>query len=471
MATPVKSDRDIHVGGGGLERVSTGNASADEILGGGFPGSTITIVMGQPGTGKTIFVEQILFANAGGERPVLYFTTLSEPLAKVVRFVQQFDFYDESQLGTSVVYEDIGAELAHNGISTLVPRLTEAIQTLRPAVIVIDSFKALHDLSDSVTEIRHLVHDLTGLLTAYDTTAFLIGEYHQEDIRHHPEFAVADGVVELSRRMLGTRDERYFRVLKLRGSHYLEGSHAFQITDRGLHIHPRLVTPPIPLDYRIPEGRVSTGVPDLDAMLHGGLPLGSATLLAGPSGSGKTTLALQFALEGLRNGEPSICINFQENPTQLARTVRRLAGDEDLADGLDVMYAAPVELQIDSIIVELFRRIETNGIRRLVLDALGDLASSTSEPHRLHDYLYALIQHLAVNGITSMFTFESPGQSVTGTDLDAGPISYMADNLVLLNMGGEEVTRRTIRVLKTRGSGHDPNVREFAIGPDGLRLI
>jgi circadian clock protein KaiC len=451
-------------------RISTGNRTADEILGGGFPASTINIVMGQPGTGKTIFVEQLLFANASDDRPVLYLTTLSEPLTKVVRFVQQFEFYEESKLGTSVLYEDIGAELAEHGIAALVPRLKEAIRTVKPAIIVIDSFKVVHDLSRSVAETRRLVHDLTGLLTAYDTTAFLIGEYHQEDIRHHPEFAVADGVVELSRRPLGTRDDRYFRVLKLRGSRYLEGLHSFRITGRGLDIHPRLVTPRIPPDYQPAAGQLSTGVADLDAMLEGGLPAGSATLLAGPSGSGKTTLALQFALEGVRHGESSLCINFQENPTQLARAVRRLAGGDGASASLDLMYASPVELQIDSIIVELFRRIETNGVSRLVLDAVGDLASSTNEAHRLHDYLYALIQHLAVNGVTSIFTFEGPAQSFTGGELNAGPISYMADNLILLDMRGEEATRRTIRVLKARGTAHDASVRPFVIAADGIRL-
>src|SRR5690606_11504247 len=191
---------------------------------------------------------------------------------------------------------------------------------------------------------------------------------------------------------------------------------------------------------------------------------------AGPSGSGKTTLALQFALEGIRQGEPSLCVNFQENPTQLARTVAQLAGDRAVADKLDVLYSSPVELQIDSIIRELFRRIETRGIRRIVLDAVGDLAASTSEPHRVHAYLYALIQHLAVHGITSVFTFESVEQSITGGASHAGPISYMSDNLLLLDMRGEDTVRRTIRVLKTRGSAHDPKVREMAIGPEGIRL-
>jgi circadian clock protein KaiC len=452
-------------------RISTGDPKTDAILGGGFPAHTINIVMGQPGTGKTIFVEQLVFANADEARPVLYFTTLSEPLAKVVRFVQGFGFFDETKLGSAVLYEDIGAELAREGTSVLVPRLAEAIKTVRPGVIVIDSFKALNDLADSVRDMRHLVHDLTGLLTAYEASAFLVGEYHQEDIRHSPEFAVADGVVELSRRQLGTRDERFFRVLKLRGSRYQEGSHAFEITDQGLDVHPRLVSPSLPVEYKPQHDRTSTGVPGLDAMFDGGIPSGTATLLAGPSGSGKTTLALQFALEGVRRGEPSLCINFQENPSQLSRTISRLAGDRETADALEVLYYSPVELRIDTIIGRLFRRIEEAGIRRLVLDAVGDLAASTSEPQRLLDYLYALTQHLAVSGITSVFTFESIGQAITGGDLDAGPISYMADNLLLLEMRGEETMRRTLRVLKARGTSHDPNLRDITIGPDGIRVV
>jgi circadian clock protein KaiC len=451
-----------------LERITTGTATGDEILGGGFPANTINVVMGQPGTGKTIFVEQILFANAGGDRPVLYLTTLSEPLAKVVRFVQGFAFYEEAKLGTDVVYDDVGAALSEEGIPALVPRLKTAIKELRPSVIVIDSFKALHDLSGSVTEVRHMVHALTGLLTAYDTTAFLIGEYHAEDIRRYPEFAVADAIVELSRRELGSRDERYFRVLKLRGSSYLEGAHAFRITDKGLHIHPRLVSPSVPVDYQLERGRVSTGVPEPDGMLDGGLRTGSATLVMGPSGSGKTTLALQFLLEGIRQGEPGLCMNFQENPTQLARTVRRLAGDEVIGRGLDILYTSPVEIQIDSIIVELFRRIEAGGVRRFALDGVAGLSTSSSEPHRVSDYLYSLIQNLAVRGITSMITEETmPGD---GMGVSAGPISYLADNLLALDMGGEATTIRTIRIRKTRDSAHDATVRELTIGPTGIQL-
>src|SRR5918999_2022580 len=270
-----------------VERLSAGNAEADYILGGGFPADSINIVMGHPGSGKTIFAEQLIFHNAGEDRPILYFTTLSEPVAKVVRYLQGFRFFDEEKLGTQVFYEDVGPQLAKDGPTALTPLLENAIKTLSPKVIVIDSFKAVHDLAPSVADRRRMVYEMTALLTAYGTTAFLLGEYTEDDILRYPEFAVADGIVELSRLRLGNRDERYFRVYKLRGSRYLEGAHAFRITDAGLDVYPRLVSPEMPEGYEPASERMSTGVPGLDAMLDGGIWRGTTTLLAGSPGGGE----------------------------------------------------------------------------------------------------------------------------------------------------------------------------------------
>jgi circadian clock protein KaiC len=455
-----------------VERMSVGNAEADYILGGGFPENSINIIMGHPGSGKTIFAEQLIFHNAGAERPILYFTTLSEPLAKVVRYLQGFRFFDEMKLGTQVIYEDVGPQLARDGAPALIPLLQNAIRTLSPKIIVIDSFKAVHDLAPSVAERRRMVYEMTALLTAYGTTAFLLGEYTEDDILLYPEFAVADGIVELSRTRLGNRDERYFRVYKLRGSRYLEGAHAFRITDSGLDIYPRLVSPRMPEGYEPASERISTGVKGLDEMLDGGLWRGTTTLLAGPSGAGKTTIGLQFALEGARQGEPSLYMNFQENPTQLMRTIRGLGVDLEQAQGLDLVYASPVELQIDSIIVDMFRRIQQRGVRRLVIDALGDLASAATDPRRLHDYLYALVQHFAVSTITSVLNFETSGNTLSTSGLGMqNPMSYLSDNVLLLTVEGQDRTRRMLRVLKTRGSAHDTRVREVEISAAGLCVL
>ncbi|MBL0220271.1 MAG: hypothetical protein IPQ07_41180 [Myxococcales bacterium] len=331
-----------------LDRITSGNAQLDDILSGGFPSNSINMLMGEPGSGKTILAEALIFANASvGDRPILYLTTLSEPLEKVVRYLQQFSFYDEEKLMSGAIrYESLGEELAQTGVGALVPRLREAIKTMSPKIIVIDSFKAIHDLSTSLPEMRKMLYEVSGLLTAYEVTAFFLGEYSDDQVSLFPEFAVADAMVELARKKQGTRDERYLRVLKLRGSNYQEGLHAFRITQGGLDVFPRLTSPDIPLRYTANNDRLSTGVTGLDKIMQGGVWAGGATLLEGPTGAGKTTLALQFILEGLKRGEPGLYVNFQENPTQLARSIESLGWNFEEAQrkGLHLLYASPVEL-------------------------------------------------------------------------------------------------------------------------------
>ena len=466
MTTSIGADNEL------FPRVSTGNAQADLVLGGGLPANSINIVMGQPGTGKTVFAEQLLFCNAGSDRPIVYVSTLSEPMAKMVSYVQRFSYFDERKLGTEIQYEDIGPLLASDGPAALVPWLSELIKRLSPKLIVIDSFRAIHDLSSSLPETRRMVSNLAGLLTAYEVTVLLLGEYTVPDIERYPEFAVSDSIIQLARQSLGTRDERYLRVLKLRGSSYREGQHAFRITNDGIELFPRLISPRVATTYTPRLERASTGVSGLDAMLDGGVWAGTTTLLVGPTGSGKTTLAMHFATEGVAHKEPTLYVNFQENPAQLARSFTLLGSDmpKARANGLDLMYVSPVELQIDSIVVGIFDRIKDGRIRRVVVDAVGDLVTAASDTQRLHDYLYSLVQHFAVNGVTSLLTFES-GISTDGSlDVAEQRFSYMADNVLAIALGGEERTRRTIRVVKTRNSAHDPVVRELEISSAGARV-
>src|SRR5689334_4116296 len=227
-----------------IKRLSTGSRELDGVLEGGLPENSINIIMGEPGSGKTAFAEQFVFANADDERrPILYLTTLSEPLDKVIKYLQRFHFFDVEKMGRTVLYEGFGDELAKSGVGALLPKLKHSIKTLSPKIIVIDSFKAIHDLAQSTQEMRLMLHDVAGLLAAYSATVVLVGEYRHEDIAKFPEFAVADGIIELARNVSGTRDQRYMRVFKLRGSSYRQGFHAFDISPTGVQVYPRLVSP------------------------------------------------------------------------------------------------------------------------------------------------------------------------------------------------------------------------------------
>jgi circadian clock protein KaiC len=453
-----------------MERLASGSAQLDLVLGGGFPRHSANILMGLPGSGKTILAEQIAFANGTAERPALYLTTISEPLGKVLAYLQELSFADVGRVGTEVLYDSLAGSL-REGPGKLVEHVARAIETHRPRVVVIDSFKAIMELAGDGAAWRNTVFDLAGLLAAYDTTAFWVGEYDRSMVAQLPEFAVADGILDLRRVQSGSRDTRFLHVVKLRGSAFRDGDHAFTLSRRGLEVYPRLVGPDAAPSYRPIQERLQTGVVGLDAMIESGWLRGTSTVVAGPSGAGKTMLGLHFLRHGVENGEPGLLLTFQESPTQLARAMHSLGWDADellRPDRLDVLYTSPVELQMDTIVQEALERLEANGVRRVVVDALGDLANAAMDERRFTDYVYALTQELAVRKITSLLLLQAPGDLVPDQSFTGREVSNMSDNFLLLSMDLSGELRRTVRILKTRGSAHDGSRHVLRIGPNGM---
>ena len=452
-----------------MERLASGNAQLDAILGGGFPRHSANILMGLPGSGKTILAEQIAFANGTAERPALYLTTISEPIAKVLGYLQELSFADVDRIGTEVLYQSLG-EVLRKG-PALGEHVARLIETHRPRVVVIDSFKAIMEIAGDVAAWRNTVFELAGLLAAFDVTAFWVGEYDRSMVARLPEFAVADGILDLRRVQSGTRDTRFLHVLKLRGSDFRDGEHAFTISRHGLEVYPRLVGPAVAPSYRPIDERLQTGISGLDAMIESGWLRGTSTLVAGPSGAGKTMLGLHFLRHGALAGEPGLLVNFQESPTQLARAMLSLGWDLDellRPDRLDVLYTSPVELHMDTIVQEVIRRLEANRVRRVVIDALGDLEKAAADERRFSDYIYALTQELAARKITSLLLLEAPGDLIAGQLQTGKDVSYMSDNILVVSMDLEGELRRTVRILKTRGSAHDGTRHVLRIGPHGM---
>jgi circadian clock protein KaiC len=454
-----------------MERVSTGNVAVDQILQGGFPAGSINILMGPPGSGKTTFVQQLAFKNVVGDRPVLYLTTVSEPLGKLLTYLQEYTFTDPLQIGVKVIYESV-AEVLSAHPEKLEEAITALIRQHRPQIIIIDSFKAIGDLMPDRPSWRRALYNLAGMLTAYDATSFWLGEYTPEMVSNLPEFATADGIVDFSREQQGTRDDRYLRVLKLRGSDFLGGYHFFRITKGGLEVFIRLITPRTPTVHQAAHERLTSGVDGLDRMIETGWLRGTTTLVEGPSGAGKTGLGLHFLREGVACGEATLLVSFQESPSQLRRIIRGFGWDAEALIGagkLDLLYTSPVELQMDSIVTEMFRRVESHGVRRVVIDAIGDMEKSARDPHRFRDYLYTLGQHFAVRDVTAMFMMErrAAHDAVPGA---ATEISPMSDNTLLLGMNLGEDLGRTIQVIKSRGSAHDGRRHTFKISAKGLSV-
>ncbi len=456
-----------------MERVSTGNPPLDLILGGGFPRNSINVIAGVPGAGKTMLAQQLAFANGPGERPALYLTTLSEPLAKVLIYLQETHFAEIERVGVDVIYDSL-IDVLRQGPEALIARMRELMLEYRPRIIIIDSFKAIADLMPDTRTWRGTVFELAGSFSAYDVTVFWVGEYLPSMAENPVEFAIADGILELKREPAGSRDDRFLQVAKLRGSGFRDGQHAFRIGQDGLEVFPRLVTPPptAPAGAMSTE-RLRTGIIGLDQMLENGWLRGTSTLIVGPSGAGKTLVGLHFLREGVMAGEPGLLVGFQENPSQLARLVESLGWSAEGLLGigrLDLLYTSPVELHIDSIIQEIFHRIKHHGVRRVVVDALGDLELAAGERRRFRDYIYALTQHFLRQGITAMLTLEMI-ESHGADFISKTPVSQMSDNTLLLGMElRDEELVRTLRVVKSRSSAHMGGRRVLRITEKGAEV-
>jgi circadian clock protein KaiC len=453
----------------GDERLASGNQSLDEILGGGLPGNGITVIMGLPGTGKTILAEQYTFHNARPDRPAVYFSTLSEPLEKIVRFGQTLDFFDAAAIGRSVFYEGLGQVASSDGLAGVTDRVATVLRERRPALLVIDSFKALRVLADDDAAFRRFLHELAGRLTVAPVASIWVGEYAPAEVATAPEFAVADAIVELTVAPHGQRDLRSLHVRKLRGSGFQSGQHGYRVTPQGLRLFPRLADIPLASGYWLEQDRMSTGIPALDAMLGGGLWPGSSTMVAGPSGSGKTILGLHFLYGGAERGEPGVMATLQENPTQLARIINALNWPVTHPD-IEVMYRSPVDIYIDEWVHDLLDAVERGGARRVVVDSLADLQLAAVDDTRFREFMYSLAQRFSRQGVSLLTTFETPGLLGAGWPPEF-TVSHLADNaIVLSHHRDQETMRRSLAVIKTRASGHEPVTREFSIGADGIAI-
>ena len=441
----------------------------DTVLGGGLPVNGISMITGLPGTGKTIIAQQYVFQNATPERPAVYFSTVSEPTEKIVRFGQRLDFFDRAAIGRSVFYEDLGETVSSDGLAGVTRKVAAVLSERHPGLVVIDSFKALHAFADSVGEFRRFLHELTGRLTAFPASSLWIGEYQEGEAGSLPEFAVADAIVGLTAEMTGQREVRFLTIRKLRGSGYLSGRHAYRLDSHGVHLFPRLADTGITASYALGSTRVPSGIPALDDLLSPGYLPASSTLIAGPAGVGKTVMGLHFIFYGARRGEPGVIASLQENSTQLQRVADGFGWSVDEPE-VEMMYRSPVDIYIDEWVYDLMEMVERTGARRVLVDSLADLKVAAPDETRFREFVYSVTQRFSKLGVSTLMTFEIPELFRTER-LAESAVSHMSDNVVLLSyVEDHHAIGRSMSVIKSRGSDHLPGIRQFVIGRGGIVL-
>jgi circadian clock protein KaiC len=458
-----------------IHRLATRVPGLDEVLGGGLPEFSFNLIAGQPGCGKTTLAHQIMFALATPERPAIYFTVLGEPPLKMLRYQQQFDFFDHEAIGHSVRFISLSEDAMTGDLERVLARIVEEVTAHNPGLIFVDSFRSVVFASEHADSpkisLQLFVQQLGMLMTSWQATTFLIGEYFNETDAN-PVFTVADGLIWLRQSVQRNSMVRKIEIMKMRGQPSLPGLHTFRINGSGVRVFApaqSVATGTAEVATAVPAERALTGVPVLDEMLGGGLPRSYSLLVAGPSGSGKSVLAASFLAEGARQGETGVVAAFEQHPNrsrnpQLADLIDR--GQVGLIDSREP------DLSIDEIVLLILTEVRRLGATRVVLDSLSGLELALAPSFRtdFRESLLGLVTALTRAGLTVLMTSELEDRY---TDLRFSPYgaAFLTDAIIVQRyIEVDSRLQRVMAVVKVRASLHSNALRLYDIRHDGIHM-
>jgi len=458
-----------------LGKLSTGVPGLDVLLGGGLTEFSFTLIAGAPGSGKTTLAHQIMFALAHPERRALFFTVLGEPPLKMLRYQQQFSFFDMDKVGTSIRYVNLSDDLRAGDFSGVLERIMREVEDFSPSLVFVDSFRSVVQTARSgnrgLWDLQHFIQELGSRMAMWQATTFLIGEYTQTDVEANPIITVADGMVALSHNLHEETVVRKIRVIKMRGQAHMGGAHTMRISDDGIRVYPRLLAP-VPGAYteieRDPQ-RIPTGVAGLDDMLHGGLPQGHTILATGPTGIGKTILGTHFLRAGANRGEHGVALYFEKHTARLHNAALI---EMTRAGKVTVIEPRSLALTVEEMLDQLAETIERTGATRVVIDSLSEIGLYLAPEFR-HDLRLSVFRTLALlagRGVSVLLT--------AGFEDNQPDMRFSFDNLcfladAVLTMRFAEVEGRLCKfmtVVKVRGSAHSNELRAYRITEAGIEV-
>jgi len=457
-----------------IKCIPTGIPGLDAVLGGGIPEFSFNLIAGPPGCGKTTLANQMMFSMATVERPALYLMVLGEPPLKMLRYQQQFDFFNADLIDSAVRFVNLTDDTMGSDLEGVLRRITAEVEKHKPAFVFVDSFRSLllaaHSEAESRNRLQRFVQQLGILMTSWQATTFLIGEY-SSDSEANPVFTIADGLIWLRQSVQRNSMVRKIEVVKMRGQATIAGLHSFRIGMGGVEVFAIVASPSAERveQNRHEQPRLKIGVGAIDEMMGGGIPRGYSLLVAGPSGAGKSIMAAAFLAEGARCGETGVLAAFEQNPN---RSLNRVVADLIANKTVGLVDTNALDVSIDEVLVRIVREIQRLKATRVVIDSLSgfELAIAPTFREDFRESLSQLVFALVATGVTVFMTSELEDRF---TDLRFSPYgtAFLTDAIIVQRyVEVESRLRRVLAVVKVRGSAHSDELREYHIDDFGIQI-
>lgn len=454
--------------------IPTGVSNLDAILTGGLVAGSSVAVVGSPGSGKTILAQQIAFNFATPEKPVLFFSTLSEPGAKTLFYLNKFSYSDPKKIGKSVHFVDLGVLLRAKGLQETLKIITGHLNEIEPALVVVDSFRVFEEMASSTEELRKFSYKLVIDLMTRKCTALFLGEYAAKDYESNPLYSIIDGVITMGQRELSGEQQRFIKVVKMRGLAHNREENPFRITKDGINIFaPRLTikrTSPEKKTKEVPRCRI--GIEKLDDLLGGGIPRGSSLLLAGVAGTGKTVLGLEFIYRGAQAGEKGILFSFEETGDRLRAEATGLGLDLDdmVKKGLvEIVFIPQPDIMVEEHLLMMHEKIAEMKADRVVVDSLSVFLHKVVDPQLAREKVFQLASIVQNAGAVGLFATDIPYGTTKISRF--GVEETVVDGVIILSSEEENREReRYIEVYKLRNTAHLRGRHSMMIGPGGIQI-
>ncbi|MDM0034204.1 gas vesicle protein GvpD [Variovorax sp. J22P271] len=455
----------------------TGIPGLDEVTAGGLPAGHLYLVEGTPGAGKTTLGLQFLLQGRALGQKGLYVTLseTSEELAQGalshgwdLEHVEIFDLVSDE--GLSAEAEQSILQPSDFELGETIRGVMALVERVRPQRVVFDSLSELRLLSQNPLRYRRQILALKRFFLTHHCTVLMLDDKSAAtgDMHLH---SIAHGVIQLEQNT-GTYgpDKRRLRVVKLRGVGFREGEHDFSLDRGGLRVYTRLVASEHGRTHA--SEPVSSGNPDLDRLLGGGLTPGSNLLFAGPAGVGKTTTAVSCARASMQRGGKAGFFLFDEGIKTLLTRSRALGLDleDSIAAGQLFLHAIdPAEISAGQFSHRVRDAVERQGVTTVVIDTLNAYLVAMPGSNFLMLQMHELLTYLNLQGVTTILVLSQHG--IAGDAPNDVDLSYLSDSMLQFRyFEARGQLLKAVSVVKSRTSAHATTIHQFRLGEGGLEI-